>query len=987
MKTNKLVILFLSFSFLCDASDDPLGLTWTVWASKPVRFFVDANNAPTGLPNNSATRNHIIGLIENWNNNSSLGSLVRVSQGQFNNYSDVLSPDTKVSTNNQNQVFYNTWYSNDQHPSFNAIGITRRYYSQTDDTITARLGFKPENYESDIIINPNYTFFAGSPASSCNNKKSLDVVIMHEIGHGLGFRHNVGDNSIMSRNSRNCETLSLTTHDWDLAKRIYRSRDTVDIDIQSPANFDVLIANQLSTFSANIVPLGSARRTLSAETLKSLEDNLVWSSSIDGDFAYGNDQEVNVSNLSEGLHTLTVKLGEPGDTYFGDGASSFHVVDRVVTTDQDAFHPFPCPRVRDIHGGEYCLLTTTNKNRLACETYNPWPYTDPYGYKHGPYWSKDVYTETGFGTSVDPYPICNNRDDYDYNFYSYINSPDNLVQFQLYYELHRKIASAGNSIRSVHYFNANIPIVDSEVTLSPITDCNVGNATQKCGVTIQWEDLFFAPDAGIYYRNSPFSNWQLLKRISERNGSYTTGNIVSVDGVEFAVFQHSKDIRKKNSYGGLGTVIIDAPNGMMAGPVQVKAIAADTTPVPKLNSVAALGTTTYKVELIGDNFGVNSATDLRVSVREDIDGSQPLAVYSSAFFHNQGTHVSGHVHEGKNFIRFPVLKTSRQSKFRVNGLCFKVLSDSLVSNEVCYKIPARSSKPNFAAGPVQSYNHTTGAQDIDNDAYVVKADGSMLKLWGNSWKKVPMQYTVTPNTELKMNFKSTHGEAEIAGVGFILQGESDLSSTRFWQLHGDQPGGWGIQDHNNYTGTTHKPYSIKIGQKFTGQISHMVFVADHDNQQIAQNVVFQTPVIREDIDQYDNVSIRGYTDDVPGDAVPLGAGDTQTHNFHDSGDQDWTIFGLGHGKGVNVNTTQLGTASAHMRAYRVVGAFNEVSPGRWDITTSDLILIDTDLTSSNNTLTIQNTSGATQFYMIKTTSSGPYGFGTDYQIHSVWNNP
>jgi len=90
---------------------------------------------------------------------------------------------------------------------------------------------------------------------------------------------------------------------------------------------------------------------------------------------------------------------------------------------------------------------------------------------------------------------------------------------------------------------------------------------------------------------------------------------------------------------------------------------------------------------------------------------------------------------------------------------------------------------------------------------------------------------------------------------------------------------------------------------------------------------------------------------------------------------------------VDISTVQMGVASARLTAYRIDGQFMEISPGRWDITLSDLTLIGSDQSDGNNSVTIQNTSGAIQGYVIKATSSAVFGVNTDYRISSVLNNP
>lgn len=136
-------------------------------------------------------------------------------------------------------------------------------------------------------------------------------------------------------------------------------------------------------------------------------------------------------------------------------------------------------------------------------------------------------------------------------------------------------------------------------------------------------------------------------------------------------------------------------------------------------------------------------------------------------------------------------------------------------------------------------------------------------------------------------------------------------------------------------------------------------------------------------DSYDNVAIRGYDDDSPGDSVVLFAGEAaQFHNFHDAGDEDWTIFALGAGQGVQVNTNPTGSIAAKMVAYMVTGAYNQIGPQRWDITLSDLTQVTSDTSSGNNSVTIVNNSTQLRVYVIKTYGS-QHGNGSAYYISST----
>jgi len=125
-----------------------------------------------------------------------------------------------------------------------------------------------------------------------------------------------------------------------------------------------VIANQPFAFSANIVPSGSSRNAFSTEDIKAMEDQMIWTSSVDGEIAVGNNQYV--SGLSAGEHQLTVSIGQPGDQVYGDGTSNFTVIDQIISNEASDFHPIPC--VRSISkNNSPCLLTSKfNLYRYKC---------------------------------------------------------------------------------------------------------------------------------------------------------------------------------------------------------------------------------------------------------------------------------------------------------------------------------------------------------------------------------------------------------------------------------------------------------------------------------------------------------------------------------------------------------------------------------------------------------------------------------------------
>jgi hypothetical protein len=106
----------------------------------------------------------------------------------------------------------------------------------------------------------------------------------------------------------------------------------------------------------------------------------------------------------------------------------------------------------------------------------------------------------------------------------------------------------------------------------------------------------------------------------------------------------------------------------------------------------------------------------------------------------------------------------------------------------------------------------------------VQANGSVLMLADNAWKKIPLVYTVTPNTVLEFDFQSTV-EGEEHAIGFDSDDASD--GNRF-QLFGTQATG-SFQAFNTYVGGSGwQHFTIPVGTYFTGSFNRMIFLADHD---------------------------------------------------------------------------------------------------------------------------------------------------------------
>ncbi len=100
--------------------------------------------------------------------------------------------------------------------------------------------------------------------------------------------------------------------------------------------------------------------------------------------------------------------------------------------------------------------------------------------------------------------------------------------------------------------------------------------------------------------------------------------------------------------------------------------------------------------------------------------------------------------------------------------------------------------------------------------------GASLSLMDNTWKSIPMDYKVTPNTVLEFDFVSKT-EGEIMGIGF--DDDEVAGADRIFKLHGTQD--WGITTYDNYNeGVT--SYKIPVGQFYTGDFDRLVFANDDD---------------------------------------------------------------------------------------------------------------------------------------------------------------
>ncbi|MEL7531430.1 MAG: T9SS type A sorting domain-containing protein, partial [Bacteroidota bacterium] len=118
-------------------------------------------------------------------------------------------------------------------------------------------------------------------------------------------------------------------------------------------------------------------------------------------------------------------------------------------------------------------------------------------------------------------------------------------------------------------------------------------------------------------------------------------------------------------------------------------------------------------------------------------------------------------------------------------------------------------------------NSYGGSQD--NGSSSVQDGGATLVIQNNAWKSISLNYTVTANTVIEFDFRSTD-QGEIHGIGF--DSDNSISSNRTFRVYGTQ--NWGIGTYDDYSGTAWKSYTIPVGASYTGSFDRLFFVCDDD---------------------------------------------------------------------------------------------------------------------------------------------------------------
>ena len=130
--------------------------------------------------------------------------------------------------------------------------------------------------------------------------------------------------------------------------------------------------------------------------------------------------------------------------------------------------------------------------------------------------------------------------------------------------------------------------------------------------------------------------------------------------------------------------------------------------------------------------------------------------------------------------------------------------------------------PGCASLNFNDYTITPFSNQDSAGNFSVGSGGASLTLTNNTWKYIPLNYTVTANTVIEFEFSST-SQGEIHGVAF--ENDNTLTAARCFKVHGTQ--NYGITNFDNYAGGT-QTYVIPVGDSYTGTMDRLVFINDND---------------------------------------------------------------------------------------------------------------------------------------------------------------
>lgn len=129
---------------------------------------------------------------------------------------------------------------------------------------------------------------------------------------------------------------------------------------------------------------------------------------------------------------------------------------------------------------------------------------------------------------------------------------------------------------------------------------------------------------------------------------------------------------------------------------------------------------------------------------------------------------------------------------------------------------------------IAEYGSNRGVTNIGSYTVDVQ-NGNQLDITGNTWLQLPVNTTVTPDTVLQFDFRSTQ-KGDIHAIGLDADNSYQYNPDAFnaFRLYGSE---WFGPNSNTYKYTNSgnwQTFTINLGQYFSGNFDHIYFANDHD---------------------------------------------------------------------------------------------------------------------------------------------------------------
>ncbi|NCT41151.1 MAG: hypothetical protein GW778_05780 [Alphaproteobacteria bacterium] len=156
-------------------------------------------------------------------------------------------------------------------------------------------------------------------------------------------------------------------------------------------------------------------------------------------------------------------------------------------------------------------------------------------------------------------------------------------------------------------------------------------------------------------------------------------------------------------------------------------------------------------------------------------------------------------------------------------------ADALLNEAELELYPNNEPLPNIIVDSLADLSSYVPSQDFGG-LVTIDNDGKSIKLDGNLWKKLELDYTITENTVLRFDYQSSN-IPEIVSIGFEDDNNLTNSINRFY-IYGTQSGGFAVSAPEptfQYTGSGEvETIEIPVGEYFEGNFNFLTLINDDD---------------------------------------------------------------------------------------------------------------------------------------------------------------